>query len=155
MGDPPMSGTYTNLLYHLVYSTKDRLPLITPQLKDDLYSYMGGIVRGEGGVLLEINGMPDHVHLLVKLKPTLAISDFLRVLKSNSSKWANEQKGRLRKLGWQEGYAAFTVSESQVPRVTKYIRGQEQHHRRQDFKGELLTLLKRHRIEYDERYIWD
>ena len=149
-----MAGTYTNLLYHIVFSTKNRLPLITPQLKEDLYAYMGGIVRGEGGTLLEINGMPDHVHLLVKLKPTTAISDFLRVLKANSSKWANEKK-RLRKLGWQEGYAAFTVSESQSPRVRNYIRNQEEHHGKQDYKSELLSLLKKHRVEYDERYLWD
>lgn len=150
-----MSGTYTNLLYHLVFSTKNRLPLITLQLKDDLYSYMGGIVRGEGGTLLQINGISDHVHLLVKLKPTIAISDFLRVLKANSSKWANEQPGRLRKLGWQEGYAAFTVSESQAPRVSVYIAAQEEHHRQRDFKSELLALFEKNCVEYDERYLWD
>jgi REP element-mobilizing transposase RayT len=116
---------------------------------------MGGIVRGEGGTLLEINGMSDHVHLLVKLKPTTAISDFLRVLKANSSKWVNENKKRLRKLGWQEGYAAFTVSESQAPRVRCYIRNQKEHHRKQDYKSELLSLLKKHRVEYEERYLWD
>lgn len=150
-----MPGTYTNLLYHIVFSTKNRRSLVTKHLKDDLYAYMGGIVRGEGGTLLEIGGMADHVHLLVKLKPTLALSDFLRVLKSNSSKWANERPGRIKKLGWQEGYAAFTVSESQVEKVAEYIRNQEQHHRGRDFKKELISLLQKHGIEYDEKYLWD
>lgn len=109
----PMAGTYTNLLYHLVFSTKQRLSLITKELQPDLYSYIGGIIRGEGGTLLEIGGMPDHVHLLAKFKPTGSISDMLKVIKAGSSKWINEEQFKMRKFGWQDGYAAFTVSESQ------------------------------------------
>jgi REP element-mobilizing transposase RayT len=150
-----MPSTYTNLLYHLVFSTKDRAPLITEAIREDLYSYMGGIIRGEGGVSLQIGGISDHVHLLVKLKPAVAVSDILRQLKSNSSKWANETHESVHKFGWQDGYAAFSVSKSQVPVVTEYIRNQEQHHRRSDFKMELVELLRRHEIEYDERYLWD
>ena len=151
-----MPGTFTNLLYHLVFSTKERLPLIGESFQEELYKYMGGIIRGEGGVLLEIGGIADHVHLLAKLKPTIAVSDMLRLLKANSSKWINdEQKVKQRKFGWQDGYAAFTVSESQAPRVVRYIRSQEAHHRKLDFKEELIALLKKHRIEYDERYLWD
>ncbi|MBI2825744.1 MAG: IS200/IS605 family transposase [Planctomycetia bacterium] len=148
-----MPGTHTNLLYHLVFSTKLRKPFITEAIREELYRYIGGIVRGEGGVLLEIGGMPDHVHLLARLMPTIALADLLRQLKANSSKWINEKHSRLRKFGWQDGYAAFTVSESQVARVSQYIRNQHQHHRTSDFKSELVALLRRHRVEFDERYL--
>ena len=121
-----MPGTYTNLLYHLVFSTKHRLPLIVNDFKQDLYEYIGGIIRGEGGALLEIGGMPDHVHLLAKLKPSISVSDMLKIVKSKSSKWLNEEKSRLRKFGWQDGYAAFSVSESSVKAVRQYIRNQQQ-----------------------------
>jgi REP element-mobilizing transposase RayT len=150
-----MPGTHTNLLYHLVFSTKKRLPMITDAIEAELYKYKGGIVRGEGGILLEIGGMPDHIHLLVKLKPTIAISDMLRLLKANSSKWVNEEKLKYRKFGWQDGYAAFTVSRSQADKVTKYIRNQKQHHRKKDFKTEFVELLERHEVEYEKRYLSD
>ncbi|MBI5760890.1 MAG: IS200/IS605 family transposase [Planctomycetales bacterium] len=150
-----MPGTHTNLLYHLVFSTKKRLPMITDAIEAELYKYLGGIVRGEGGILLEVGGMPDHVHLLVKLKPTIAVSDMLRLLKANSSKWVNEEKLKYRKFGWQDGYAAFTASQSQGDKVTKYIRNQKQHHRTRDFKTEFVALLERHEVEYEKRYLWD
>jgi REP element-mobilizing transposase RayT len=149
-----MPGTYTKLMYHLVFSTKKRLPLITGEIRGELFRYLHGIVRGEGGSVLAVNGMNDHVHLLVRWKPTVALADLLRKLKANSSKWANE-KLRYRKFGWQDGYSAFTVSQSQVQRVKNYIRNQEQHHRRSDFKRELIDLLERHEVEYDKRYLWD
>lgn len=150
-----MAGTYTNLLYHLVFSTKGRYPLITRELQPDLYAYMGGIVRGEGGVLLEIGGIPDHVHMLVKFKPVSSISDMLRCIKANSSGWVNEEHEGLHKFGWQDGYAAFTVSESQVTPVRQYIQQQEMHHRGLSYQDEFRTLLQRHGIEFDERYLWD
>ncbi|HVA46468.1 MAG TPA: IS200/IS605 family transposase [Pirellulales bacterium] len=112
-----MANTYTNLLYHIVFSTKDRISLIEPSVRPDLHGYLGGIVRELGGTALEIGGVADHVHLLVKLPPKIAISDFMRELKANSSKWMNEQRMKLRKFGWQDGYAAFSVSKSQVPSV--------------------------------------
>jgi putative transposase len=150
-----MAATLTNLIYHVVFSTKLRVPLIAESLEAELYRYMGGIIRGEGGILLEIGGVPDHVHLLVKFKPTVAVADMLRVLKANSSKWINEEKWRLQKFGWQDGYAAFTVSQSQVSHVCRYIRNQKHHHHKADFQSELKALLKRHGVEYDERYVWD
>jgi putative transposase len=130
---------YTNFLYHLVFGTKSRLPMITNEIKPDLYAYLGGIVRGLGGIALEINGMADHVHLLVKLKPTILFSDFLRDLKSNSSKWAKENG--VTKFTWQRRYGAFTVSESQVQTIRNYIRNQEHHHKKFDYKTEFETLL--------------
>jgi REP element-mobilizing transposase RayT len=150
-----MAGTYTNLLYHVVFSTKERRPLITKELQPDLNAYIGGIIRGEGATLLEIGGISDHVHLLVKFKPTHSVSEMLRLIKSNSSKWINEERFKMRKFGWQDGYAAFSVSESQVAIVREYICNQEQHHHGQSYQDEFRALLDRHRIEYDERYLWD
>lgn len=121
----PMS--YTNLLYHIVFGTKGRLPMISPELKPLLYEYIGGTVRGLGGIALEINGMAEHIHLLIKLKPTVLFSDFLRDLKSNTSKWA--KLNGVRKFAWQRRYGAFTVSGSQLQIVRNYIKNQEQHHR--------------------------
>jgi putative transposase len=147
-------NTYMNLLYHIVFSTKERAPLITEDLKEELYSYIGGIIRAEGGVQLEIGGMPDNIHILAKLKPSLAVSDNLRLIKANSSKWTNEGKSKSR-FAWQEGFAAFSVSESQADPVTQYIRNQEEHHRRQSYQEEFISLLERHGVEYDPRYLWD
>src|SRR5688572_19006145 len=98
-----MAGTYTNLLYHIVFSTKGRRQLITSAVEDKLYNYIGGVIRNQKGVLLEINGVADHVHILAKLGPTLAISDIVRDIKANSSKWLNEEKSKIYKFGWQDG----------------------------------------------------
>ena len=147
-------STYTNLLYHVVFSTKDRRPLIADAFRERLHEYVGGTLRGLGGTALEINSVSDHIHILARLKPYPSVSDALRDLKANAAKWLNEEVLRIRKFGWQDGYAAFTVSESQVPRVKRYIRNQAEHHRRTDYKAELLELLKKHKVEYDERYLW-
>ncbi len=144
--------SYTNLLYHLVYATKERAPLITDAIRLKLHEYLGGTVRGLGGVALEINGVADHVHLLVKLPPTLALSDFLRELKANSSIWAKKQTAG--RFAWQSRYGAFTVSESQVERVRHYISHQEEHHRRVNFEEEFKAMLRAHRIDFKEGYVW-
>jgi REP element-mobilizing transposase RayT len=149
-----MPGTYTKLLYHLVFSTKNRNPMISDRLRDDLYSYVGGIIRGESGDLLKIGGMPDHVHMLTKFKPTKSVSKMLNRIKAKSSKWVNEEKPMMRKFGWQDGYAAFSVSQSAVKSVERYIQNQETHHRRQSFQDEFITLLEMHGIEYEDRYLW-
>ena len=149
-----MSNSYTNLLFHIVYSTKYRKPLIEPAWQDDLYGYMGGIIREQNGILLAAGGMPDHVHLLAKLPPTVAVSTMLRLVKANSSKWANERED-VQYFEWQAGYAAFSVSESQVDRVRDYIHHQAEHHRALPFKNEYLGLLRKHSIEFDERYVFD
>ena len=144
--------SYTNLLYHIVYATKERTPLITKVLRPRLHEYLGGTVRGLGGIALEINGMPEHVHLLVKLKPTISVSEFLSKLKSNSSGWAGRQTAG--RFGWQARYGAFTVSESQVERVRGYIRKQENHHRKTSFEEEFKALLRAHSIEFVEATVW-
>jgi putative transposase len=133
-----MPGSYTQLLDHIVFSTKERRPLIDAQLNEQLYNYMRGIVRGMKKCnLLEIGGVADHVHMLVRLHPSIAVADAVRVYKANSSKWANENTGRKGWFEWQEGYAAFTVSQSQVAVLTAYILNQEPHHRRRGFRSEL------------------
>jgi len=138
---------------HVVFSTKDRLPLVTKDLKPKLLAYMGGIVRELDGKLLAADGTTDHVHLLMRVPPTLALADAIRVVKTNSSRWARKAKKGHDQFRWQAGYAAFSVSESNVPEVVRYIRAQEQHHRRVPFQEELVAFLKKHGIEYDERYI--
>ena len=149
-----MPNTYTNLLFHIVYSTKYRKPLIQPSWQDELYGYMGGIIRAEKGILLVVGGIKDHVHMLAKLPPTIAVSDMLRLIKGNSSKWVNERPD-VSYFEWQAGYGAFSVSKSNVPSVRKYIDSQEEHHRKQSFRDEYLALLRRHNIEFDERYVFE
>jgi REP element-mobilizing transposase RayT len=150
-----MSGTYTNLLYHIGFSTQNRASLITKGLQADLHAYLGGIVREHEGIALSIGGMPDHVHILAKLKPKLAVSDVVRDIKAGSSKWINEISRIRGRFGWQDGFSAFSVSFSQVARVRRYIENQEEHHRGTDFKVELLTMLRKNHVEFDETTLWD
>jgi len=153
--EPPMPSTHTKLLYHIIFSTKERRPFINAKLRDELYPYIGGIIREARGEPIEIGGVADHVHILTRLPATLAVADALRLIKSNSSKWAGERFDLVRTFAWQTGYAAFTVSKSQVGTVRQYIENQELHHRRKTFQQELISLLKKNNIEYDERYLWD
>ncbi|HEY0406714.1 MAG TPA: IS200/IS605 family transposase [Pyrinomonadaceae bacterium] len=148
-----MPQSYTNLLYHIVFSTRNRQPLIAPEYQPRLYDYIGGTVRRQGGISLAINGTADHIHLLLKLRPDKAVSDVLRDLKANASGWLHELFPALRDFSWQNGYGAFTVSASQVERVRAYIANQEQHHRRHSFRDELIALLKANTMEFDERFL--
>ena len=150
-----MSSTLTNLLFHIVFSTKKRAPLITSSVRGDLYRYMGGITRGEGGHLLEVGGIPDHVHLLVRFSPSVSVSEMLKRIKCKSSGWINRSRGLDVRFSWQAGYGGFSVSRSQVESVRRYIRNQEAHHRKSSFKQELVELLEKHGVEYDERYLFD
>jgi len=150
-----MAGSYTKLLYHIVYSTKQRKPLIVPSLQENLYSYIGGIIRGEGGTLIEIGGVSDHVHLITKLRSEPSVAQIIKTFKSKSSGWVNTQSRLRKRFSWQTGYGAFTVSPSQLPKLVQYVRTQEEHHRKLSFKEEFVALLKKHGIEYDERYLWD
>ena len=149
-----MASTLTNLLYHLVFSTKGRIPLIDEEIQTPLYDYMGGIIRNQGGKAIEIGGMPDHVHCLARFPARKAVSDMMRAIKSDSSGWVNRERPGDR-FAWQTGYGAFTVSQSQVGKVRRYIQTQEEHHREKSFEMEFLALLKKHGIEYDEEYLWD
>ena len=148
-----MSDSYTNLLYHIVFSTKDRRALITVEREARLYDYIGGILRACGGISLELNGTSDHVHLLAKLRPDRALSDVLRDLKSNSSGWMHDIFPSLRDFCWQRGYGAFTVGQAEVNSVRDYIRRQKEHHCRISFREEFIQFLDANGIEYDERFI--
>ena len=148
-------STYTSLTYHIIFSTKYRKPRIDVALRDDLFAYIGGIIRGEKGHLIEIGGTPDHVHILAGFHPTIAVSEMLQHIKGNSSKWINSEKRPRVKFEWQAGYGAFTVSMSQVPTVRKYIQTQEEHHSKLSFEDEFLAVLKRHNIDYDLRYVFE
>jgi putative transposase len=150
-----MAHPYANLLTHAIFSTKDREPLITPDLKPDLLAYLGGIVRELGGKTVAENCMPDHVHMLVWLPAGVAVADALRVVKTNSSRWVHRARNGHPGFAWQTGYAAFSVSQSSAAAVAKYIREQEQHHRRVSFQEELIAFLKKNSVEYDERYVWE
>ena len=149
-----MSSTHTNLLFHIVYSTKYRRNTICTE-RDRLYEYIGGIIREQKGVLIEIGGMPDHIHILAKLSPTTAISDVLRIVKTNSSKWFNETFHPVLPFAWQRGFGAFSDSASNVDQVRRYIHNQEEHHKKLSFQDEYRQLLIRHGIEFDERYLFE
>ena len=150
-----MAHTYTCLLNHIIFSTKERAPFIDTALRARLFAYMGGIVRELGAVALSINGTTDHVHMLVSMPATIALSDFVSKVKANSSGWVHKTFPQQREFKWQVGYAAFSVSASQKPGVLDYIANQEEHHRKMAFKEELIAFLKKHEIEYDERYIFE
>lgn len=136
-----MAGTYTQLFYHLVFSTKNRQPFINEPIERDLHKYVFGIFRNLDASCIEINGMPDHVHILALLPPKIAVSDVLRDVKANSSRWVHDNHSQLADFAWQDGFAAFTVSKSQSESVRQYIREQKSHHSASDFKSELIALL--------------
>ena len=147
-----MPHSFVSNNIHIVFSTKERRPLIPISEQKRLWAYMAGIAKNMGVTPMAVGGMPDHVHVLVALPADLPIARFVNVLKSNSSKWMNE---RGVEFGWQKGYAAFSVSSSNLESVTEYIESQAAHHKKRDFKQEFLALLKKHRIPFDPRYVFD
>ena len=150
-----MPGTYSQLLLHVVTSTKGRMPWISPAVAERLYPYIGGVVRAEKGALYEIGGVEDHVHLYLRWRPDGRLSDLMRTVKAGSSKWMRETFPELAAFAWQEGYSAFSVSKSREDALKRYIRGQAGHHKTEHFKSELLRVLRAHGIEFDEKYVFD
>lgn len=150
-----MPGTYSQILLHIVFSTKHRAPWINAEVAERLYPYIGGIVRAERGVLYDIGGIEDHVHLYLRWRPDETVSDLMRTVKAQSSKWIHGTFPKLGAFAWQEGYSVFTVSKSQEGQVKAYIAGQHEHHKKEDFKSELLRMLRLHEIEFDEKYVFD
>ena len=150
-----MSGTFHNLKFHLVFSTKHREPWLTPDIRPRVHEYLGGIIRGERGAVLEIGGVADHVHVLFGWRTDEAISVLVRNLKANSSRWIHEMFPHLHAFAWQEGYSIFSVSQSQVVKVRNYIQGQEEHHRLKPFRDELLEFLRSHEVVFEEKYVFD
>jgi putative transposase len=149
-----MGHTATNVLVHFIFSTRHRAPLIAGEMQGDLHAYIGGIVREVGGVALCINGMPDHVHLLVRMPAMHSVADVARLVKTNSSRWVHERWPQFKTFAWQPGYGAFSVSESGQSAVRGYIQRQQQHHTKRSFKDEFVVFLKKNHIIVDEKYLW-
>ncbi|HEY1663162.1 MAG TPA: IS200/IS605 family transposase [Verrucomicrobiae bacterium] len=150
-----MAHTFTNLLTHVIFSTKDRQPLLNTDLKARLFPYLGGIIREHGGKALTINGPSDHIHILASLAAKHSLSDLMRELKADSSGWIHKNFPDQKSFAWQIGYGAFSVSHSNLSEVEKYITNQEEHHRNISFQEEFVAFLKRHEIQYDERFLWE
>src|SRR5260370_14949889 len=144
-----MPHAFTNNHIHLVFSTKERRKLISNELQPETWSYMTGICKKTGLMPVAINGMADHAHLLFHLPPAISLAKAVSSLKANSSRWLNEQKI---KFAWQEGYRTFSVGASNVAVVARYIRNQQEHHRKIRYADEFLTLLRKHSIEFDVKY---
>ena len=149
-----MANTYTQIHIQAVFAVQNRKSLIDTSWEDELYKYITGIVQNHDHKLLQINGMPDHLHVFFGMRPTQSISDLLKKIKGDSSKWINEKGFLKKKFKWQEGYGAFSYAKSQVPNVIRYIQNQKEHHQKKTFIQEYLEFLKAYEIEYDERYIF-
>lgn len=150
-----MAHTYTKLLTHVIFSTKNREKLIPADLMLGLHAYIGGIVKNVGGTALIVGGVEDHVHLLVMFPPRIALSDAVREAKAGSSRWMKEELKSRGSFAWQTGFTAFSVSQSRAPETIQYIAKQSEHHRKKTFKDELLEFLEGYGVEYDEKYLWD
>lgn len=149
-----MANTYASLHYHLVFSTKNRVPFLTPNIEERVWAYIGGVGRKHHITALQIGGYDDHIHALVMARPTVAPYQIAQYLKGDSSKWISQTFPELRNFGWQEGYAAFTVSKSNLESVVSYIQNQREHHRQRGFQDEYRGFLKKNGLEYDEQYVW-
>ena len=149
-----MSGKYLSLLVHFTWSTAHREPWLEPNMREDLYSIIGGIARKRKVKLLAAGAVYDHIHLYTSFPSTISIADFVSAVKANSSGWIHNSFARLGGFAWQEGYGAFSVSKSDQARVIRYVNGQERHHQKRTFKEEFLSLLEKHEVDYDPKYIW-
>src|SRR6266853_1382292 len=147
--------SYVSSHIHCVFSTKERRPMIAPELRERLWPFMGGIAKQNQMKAIEIGGVADHIHILLSLPSTVSIAKAVQLIKGGSSKWVHETFPEHRLFNWQAKYGAFGVSVSQLDRIIQYIRNQEEHHRKMSFQEEFLALLKKHRIDYDERYLWE
>jgi REP element-mobilizing transposase RayT len=148
-----MPSTHLSLYCHLIFSTKDRQPLILDAWRERLHAYLGGVIRAEGAVPHAVGGTIDHVHVLIGLRATHRLADLVREVKSTSSQWIHETLG-VRRFSWQEGYGAFSVSPGDLEQVRKYIEDQADHHRKASFQEEYVEFLLRNGVQYDPRYLW-
>jgi putative transposase len=148
-------STYHGILLHVIFATKFRKPYLADEWREDLFAYIGGTVKDHEASLLKAGGIKDHVHLLLKVHPKYAISSTIQLLKANSSKWINDNRRLHGKFEWQVGYGAFSVSESMVKAVKKYIENQSMHHEKLTFEEEYLFILEKHGIAYDPRYVFE
>jgi putative transposase len=149
-----MPQSYVNLIYHIVFSTKGRIPLINKAYQNRLNEYIGGIIRAQGGIALAINGTEDHVHILAKLRQDKALSYMIRDFKANATGWMHGLFPELKDFAWQNGYGAFSVSSSHLDSVRRYIANQQLHHQKRSYKDEFVELLQENNIEFEEKYLW-
>ena len=149
-----MANTYTALYYHTVFSTKNRVAYVKPEIESRVWAYIGGVARAHKMTALQVGGIEDHIHALVMAPAAFSPSQIAQYLKGDSSKWIHEEFPELRGFAWQDGYGAFTVSKSNLPDVIRYIESQREHHRQKTFQEEYLDFLIKHGIDYDERYVW-
>lgn len=150
-----MPQSFASLHVHIVFSTKHRERTLEPEIRPRLHEIIGGVLRDNSSALIAAGGTDDHIHLLVSLARTMAVADAVRAVKSNSSNWIHREFRRLQEFRWQEGYGAFAVSFSGIDAVKAYLAGQESHHAAMSYQDELRELLRRHEMEWDERYVWD
>lgn len=150
-----MANTYTQLYIQIVFAVKGRQNLIDPAWKEHLNQYIAGIIRRKGHKPIIVNGMPDHIHIFIGLAPSISISDLVRDIKCNSSKYINEQNYAAHRFSWQEGFGAFSYARTEINRVYQYILNQEKHHRQQNFREEFTGMLEEFEIEYEEKYMFD
>lgn len=148
-----MGHTYSNILIHALFSTKDRRPWLREEVRRELFPYLGGTVNKLGGQSLIVNGVADHVHMLFVEPPSVALADMMEKAKANSSGWVKRRWPELQRFSWQTGYTAFSVSRSNADTVKRYIKRQEKHHRKITFQEEVVAFLKKHEIDYDPRYL--
>lgn len=149
-----MANTYTQIYIHTIFAVKNRQSLIKYEWEEQLYKYITGIVTNQGHKLLAINGMPDHLHILIGMKPIQSLSDLMQDIKGDSSKWINKEGLTRVHFSWQEGYGAFSYAKSQLDNVVKYILNQKEHHKKKSFRDEYIGFLKAFDVEYDEKYIF-
>jgi len=150
-----MANTFSQIYIQTVFAVENRQSLITPAFKEDLYRYITGIVRNQGQKLIAINGVADHVHLLIGLKPAMALADLVREIKSDSTNYINEKRFVHGHFNWQEGYGAFSYGHSQLDRIIRYIQNQEAHHQKRSFKSEYMTLLRKFDIAFEKKYVFN
>lgn len=150
-----MANTYTQIYIQVVFAVQHRQNLINKDKKEELHKYITGIIRNKNQKLFAINSMPDHVHIFIGVKPSMALSDLVRDIKNNSSTFINEKKWVMGKFNWQKGFGAFSYGHSQIDTVVKYIQNQDSHHAKKTFKEEYLEILKKFNVEYDDKYLFD
>lgn len=150
-----MPGTFSQIYIQIVFAVKGRENLIHEEWKDDLHKYIAGIIKGKNQKSIIVNGMPDHIHAFIGLKPAMQISDLVRDIKNNSSNFINDNKFVKGKFSWQEGYGAFSYSHSHIENVYQYILNQEEHHKKKTFKEEYVDFLTKFNIEHEEKYLFD
>jgi putative transposase len=150
-----MSQSLANVLVHIIFSTKNRAPFIKPDIENELFPYLASIFKSNRSPTHQIGGTEDHVHIVCSLSRTTSIANLLEEAKKSSSKWIKTKGQKYSKFAWQNGYGAFSIGQSQLPVVKKYIAGQKEHHRRKTFQEEFREFLRKYQIQFDERYVWD